>query len=105
MRSDAVFALVRDRDGDIDHFFGERVERSRSHDLLNVFPSPLEHDRIMRDRLPEIVDPVGLARGHDVVVDGAHFGAGVVVFNEAKDGHAIPPVSYTHLTLPTIYSV
>jgi len=60
VRSDAVFALVRDRNGDINHFFGERIELSRSHDLLDVFPSPLEQHRIMRDRLPEIVDPVGL---------------------------------------------
>src|ERR1700724_3349676 len=89
VRSDAVFALVRYRNGDIDHFFGERIERSGSHDLLDFFPSALEHDRIMRDRLPEIIDPVGFARGHDVVVDGAHFGAGVVVFDKAKDRHAV----------------
>src|SRR6266849_8427615 len=87
VRSDAVFALIRDRNGDIDHLFSERVERSRSHDLLNVFPSPLEHDRILRDYLPEIVNPIGLARGHDVVVDSADRGAGVGVFDEAKDGH------------------
>src|SRR5258708_32137003 len=88
MRSDAVFALVRDRDGDINHFFGERIERSGSHDLLDVFPSPLEHYRIVRDRLPEIVDPVRLARRHDVVVNSSDFGAGIGILDKAKDRHA-----------------
>ena len=41
----------------------------------------------MGEGLPEIIDPVGFARGHDVVVDGADFGGGVGVFDEAEEGH------------------
>jgi len=46
-----------------------------------ILARTLEHDRIVRDGLPEVVDPVGLAGGHDVVVDGADFWAGVLVFD------------------------
>src|SRR5713226_2029792 len=41
----------------------------------------------MSDGLPKIVDPVGFTGGHDVVVDGADFGACVFVFDEAEGGH------------------
>jgi hypothetical protein len=43
------------------------------------------------DGLPEIVDPIGLARGHDVVIDGANFRVRVCILNEAKGRHAILP--------------
>jgi len=76
--------MVRDRDGNVDQFLGERIERPGSHDLLECLPRSASADRIVRDRLPEIVDPVGLARGHDVVVDGADFGGGVGVFDKAN---------------------
>src|SRR5207237_10013716 len=41
----------------------------------------------MRYGLPEIIDPVGLAGGHYVVVDGAHFGGSVFVFDESQGSH------------------
>ena len=42
---------------------------------------------IVRQRFPEIVDPVRLAGGHDVVIDGPHFRAGVGVFDESESCH------------------
>src|SRR5205809_5738039 len=55
---------------------------------LPIFPSAAQRRRIVRQRLPEVVDPIGLAGGHDVVIDGAHFGGGVGVFNQSKGSHA-----------------
>jgi len=81
VRRDAVAALVRHADGDVDHLLGQRIERARSHDLLDRFPGALQRDRIVGQHLSEIVDPVGLARRHDVVVNGAHLGTGVCVFD------------------------
>src|SRR5204863_935001 len=37
----------------------------------------------------EIIDPVGLASGHDVVIDGPHFSARVFVFDESQGRHAV----------------
>jgi len=37
--------------------------------------------RRVRQRLPEIIDPVRLAGGHDIVIYGAHFGAGIGIFD------------------------
>jgi len=85
--SDAVVAVVGDTDGDVEKFLGERIERAGRHDLLDAFPSALEKRRVMSDGLPKIVDPVGFTGGHDVVVDGADFGACVFVFDEAEGGH------------------
>ena len=38
MRGDAVATLVRCADGDVDQFFREGIQRSRSHDLFDAFP-------------------------------------------------------------------
>ena len=70
-----------------DATLGERVERSGSHDLFDVFPRPLEHDWVVRNRLPEVVDPVGLARRHDVIIDRTNLRAGVGVLNQAQGCH------------------
>ena len=81
MRGNAIVALVGDADGYISHFFGDEIERSRAHDLLDVLPGALEGGRIVRDGLSKIVDPVRLAGGHDVVADSADFGTGALVFD------------------------
>src|SRR5580692_4706582 len=91
VRGDAVVATIGDADGDIEELLGEGVERSGAHDLLDAFPGALQYGRIVRDGLPEIIDPVGLARGHDVVVDSANFRARVGIFNQSKCRHAILP--------------
>lgn len=88
---DAVLTVVCDADGDVEKFFGKGIEGARSHDLLEAFPSAFEKSGIVGDGLPEIVDVVGFARGHDVVIDGFDGGAGVGVFDEAKGGHGVPP--------------
>src|SRR5271168_4350021 len=87
MRGDAIWALIADAYRDIDQLFGEGIERAGGHDLLDVLPGALEGDRVVGQHLPEIVDPVGLAGGHDVVVDGADFGGGVLIFDERESGH------------------
>src|SRR6266536_505045 len=87
VRGDAVSAVVGDADGDVDHFLGEWIERARRHDLLDAFPGALEQGGIVRDGLPKIIDPIGFARNHDVVVNRAHFRAGVLVFDESECGH------------------
>src|SRR6266478_6404474 len=87
VRGDAVSAVVGDAHRDVDHFLGEWIERARRHELLDAFPRALEQCGIVGDGLPEIIDPVGFARGHDVVVNGAHFRASVTVFDESECGH------------------
>src|SRR6266850_1589563 len=87
VRCDAVVAVVGDADGDVTEFFGKRIERAGRHDSFDAFPSALEERGVVGDGFPEIVDPVGFTGGHDVVVDGADFGACVLVFDEAEGGH------------------
>ncbi len=87
VRGNAVVAVVGDADGDVNQFLGERIERARSHDLLDTFPGALEQNGIVGDGLSEVVDPIGLARGHDVIVNGAHFRACVLVFDQSEGGH------------------
>src|SRR5579883_2664073 len=87
VRRDAVVAIVGHAYSDIDEFLGEGIEGARRHDLLDALPGALEQRGIVRDGLPEIVDPVRLSRGHDVVVNGANFGARILVFDQPKRGH------------------
>lgn len=82
MRSDAVAALIGRAYRKIDQLLRQRIQRSGRHDLLDAVPRPAECGRIVRQRLPKIIDPVRFARSHDVVEDLAHFGAGVSVFDE-----------------------
>ena len=77
----AVVAIVGDADGDVDEFFGEGVYGAGSHDGFEALPGALQKSGVMGDGLPEIIDPIGFAGGHDVVVDGANFGSGVLVFD------------------------
>jgi|HubBroStandDraft_2_1064218.scaffolds.fasta_scaffold29752_6 hypothetical protein len=89
--SDAVVAIVGDADGDVEEFLGEWIDCAGSHNGFEGFPGALEEDGIVSDGAPEIVDVVGFASGHDVVVDGFHFGAGVLVIDETKSGHENSP--------------
>ena len=81
-------ALVGGADGEVEHLPGEGIEGSGSHDLFDAFPSAAQSGEIEGQGFPEIVDPVGVASGHDVVIDGAHFGRGIGVFEESEGGHA-----------------
>ena len=87
MRGDTISALICDAHGDVNELLRQCIERTWSHDLFDIGPGSLEHYGIVGDGFPEIVDPVGFARRHDVVVNGAHFGAGVGVFDEAEQRH------------------
>src|SRR5262249_51994707 len=40
----------------------------------------------------EIIDPVSLARSHDVVIDGANLRAGLIVFDETENRHGGSPL-------------
>ncbi len=84
VRCDAIAAAVGDAYGHVEQFLGERIERPRRHDLLDAFPCAFQRRRIVRDGLPEIVYPVGLAKGHDVVVNGANLRARVLIFNQSE---------------------
>src|ERR1700678_2862048 len=66
-----------------DHCFGQRIHRAGSHDFLDAFPGPLERRVIVRQRFPKILDPIRLAREHDVLVDRANFWARVGVFDQS----------------------
>ena len=91
VRGDAVVAVVGDADGDVNQFLGERIERARAHDLLEAFPGALEQGGIVRDGLPEIIDPIDFARSHNVIVNGTDFRACVFVFDQSKGGHGDSP--------------
>src|SRR5690242_9757266 len=96
MRGDAVAALIRHAHRHVEHLLGQRIQRPGRHDLLDRFPGALERRRIVRQRLPEIVDPVGFPRGHDVVKNRAHFRTGVSIFDQAGCRHAgILPIADT----------
>ena len=73
----AIATLIANTHGEVHEFLSERIERPGRHNLLDVFPCTLQRGRIVCDRLPKVIDPVRLARGHDVVVDGFHFRAGI----------------------------
>jgi hypothetical protein len=89
VRGDAIMAVVGDADGHVDEFLGKGIERAGAHNLLDAFPGALQGGGIVSDGFPEIVDPIRLAGGHDVVIDGANFGARVRIFNEAECRHGI----------------
>ncbi len=93
MRGDAVITVVGDADGDVNQFLGERIKRSRPHNLLDAFPGAFEQGGIVSDGLPKVVNPIDFARGHDVVVNGAHFQRRVLVFDESEGGHEDLPES------------
>src|SRR6266567_4463229 len=87
MRGNAVGTAVRHTDGDIHERFGQGIEGAGHHDRFEAVPGPLEMRRVMRERLPEVVDPVRVACCHDVVIDGAYRGRGGVVVDKAEGGH------------------
>src|SRR5215470_5600002 len=74
---DAVVAAVGRAHREVDHLLGERIEDARRGHLLDRLPGAAQRGRMVGEGLPEIVDPVDLASGHDVVVDGPHLRAGV----------------------------
>ena len=66
---------------------GVRVQCAGRHDLLDACPCAPQRDWIVRERLPEIIDPISFPRLHDVVIDGTYFGTGVFIFDQAQCGH------------------
>src|ERR1700694_4864283 len=91
VRSNTVPTAVRGAYRDVQELLGQRIERSRTHDFLDVGPDSLEGPRVVREDLPEIVDPVGLAGRHDVVVDRPHFRCCFAVFDRLSPGaHTVP---------------
>ncbi len=98
MRGDAVVAVVGDADGNVNQFLGERIERAGPHDLFQALPRALEQRGIVGDGLPEIINPIDFASGHDVVVNGAHFRCCVFVFDQSECGHeGLPKYLRAHL--------
>src|SRR5262245_47889041 len=87
VRRDAVVAAVGGADGEIDHLLRQRIQHARRHHRLERFPRAPERGRMTRERFPEVVDPVGLARGHDVVVDRAYLTARLRVLDHLHGCH------------------
>src|SRR5688572_25428180 len=90
VRGGAVAAAVGHAHRQVDHLLGERVEGSGLHDRLQGLPRAAQRGRMGGQRLPEVVDVVRLARGHDVVVDDPHLVAGLRVLDH-RGRHAWPP--------------
>jgi hypothetical protein len=89
---DAVATVIGDGDGDVDEFFGERVERAGSdHDLLDAGPGMLEEIGLIGEGSPEVVNEVGFSGGADVVEDGldAWIGGDFGVGEELLRGHGV----------------
>ena len=91
MRRDAVAALVAAADGQVEHLFRSCVEGPWRHDFFHAQPGPAERHRIVSNRLPEVIDPVGLSSRHDVVVHGSNFGRRRVVLKQTERGHVLSP--------------
>src|SRR6202140_4474973 len=91
VRSYTVPAAVRGAYRDVQQLLGQPIERPGTHALLDVAPDALEGPRVVREDLPEIVDPVGLAGRHDGVVDLPHFRCCFVVFDRLSPGAHTPP--------------
>jgi hypothetical protein len=53
---------MRHTDGHIHELFGQGIEGAGRHDRFEAVPGPLEVCRVMRERFPEVVDPVRVAR-------------------------------------------
>lgn len=90
VRRDAIAALVSGADGHIEQFFDERIERARAHHFFHALPGTAQRDRIVGEGFPEVIDPVRLAGGHDVVIDGAYFRGSGFVFNKSESCHRSP---------------
>src|SRR3990170_6458195 len=91
MAVDAVPAAIRYADDDVDQLLGQRVEHPRRHDRFDPVPGTLQKLRVDRQRLPEVVDPVGLPRRHDIVVYLTHRRDCRVVLNQGHGCHRPPP--------------
>jgi len=89
MGGDAILAIVGDADGDVEEFLGQRIESAWRHDGLQILPGALEQCGIVGDGFPEIVDVIGLAGSHDVVVNGFDGGAGILVLDQSERRHEI----------------
>src|SRR6266853_5872706 len=97
VRSYTVPAAVRGAYRDVQELLGQRIKLSGTHDFLDVGPDTLEGPRVVREDLPEIVDPVGLPGRHDVVVDLPHFRRCFVVFERLSPGaHTAPDLRETN---------
>src|SRR5439155_9352225 len=84
-------ALVTGAHRHVDQFLGEGIQGSGSHDLLHALPGAAQRNRIVRQCFPEIIDPIRVAGGHDVVINRPHLGIGVGVFDEPKRSHYVWP--------------
>ena len=79
--------------------------------LLDTVKIPSDMDGFSREQLKQLADEVRAEVIDAVSVTGGHLGAGLGVVELTVAIHAVfdtpddKPVSYTHLTLPTIYSV
>src|SRR5437870_13801347 len=92
VRMGAVLTGIGDADREIHKLLGQRVERTRRHYLLEALPGAPQSRRVVRQGLPEIVDPIGVACPLDVVEHGTHLGAGRILVDQRHRRHCYLPM-------------
>src|SRR6266850_5098357 len=91
MRGDAVWALIAGADGEVDHLLSDGIQCAWRHHFLHALPGPPQRRRIVRERLPEVIDPIRIASPHDVVIDSADFESRVPILNQTECRHVVIP--------------
>src|SRR5258707_3767136 len=81
MTGDAIPTAIGHADREVDHFFHERIERTRRHHLFYAFPCALEGHWIARKVFPEIIHVRHIPGLLDVVIDLAHLRRSIGIFD------------------------
>src|SRR5271154_2407559 len=89
MGMDAVFAIVGDANGYVNHFLGERIELAWRHYSLYIRPNALKRCWIICEHFPEVIDPVSFSRRHYVVIDNLYVCRGIVIVNHFYKRHSL----------------
>ena len=82
-----VFAGIGDRDRDVDHLLGDRIDLPRCHHFLAGGPYPFQQIRVIGQGLPEVIDEIGLPDPPDIIINSFDLSAGLVVFNQFYRRH------------------
>jgi hypothetical protein len=70
VRMNAVVAAVHCGNGYIDQFFREWIKRAgRNHYLFHARPCSFQQAWLIRERSPEVINEIRLARGANIVKD------------------------------------
>ena len=83
------------------------MEKNNKYPLLDKIENPSDLRELPEDSLNQVADELRQFLIESVSASGGHFAAGLGSVELSIALHYLfnTPVSYTHLTLPTIYSV